>query len=343
MGYYHDLDRDGQPTGPRHAIYDRDPERLYKRIQERESGSGAWTFAQAADAWAAKHWQRIGSKTAEAYAAPLRRLKEQFDGPLSELTAARIQAYLAELGKQNFARRSVQMHRDIVNMICNNAITEGRLSVNPCAAVSMPRNLSSTRRELPSDAAIEAVKRGAGEPFGLFALICLYSGLRRGEVLALRYEDVDREARVIHVTKAVEYVGNDARIKPPKTAAGFRDVPLLEPLAAALGEGSGLIFAREDGKPLSKTQYRKRWLHYCKTIGCELTAHQLRHGYATLLYEAGIPDKDAQELLGHSSIQVTRDVYTHIRRARRDETAARLNAFVVGGVVKNGGNLENKP
>ena len=82
--------------------------------------------------------------------------------------------------------------------------------------------------------------------------------------------------------------------------------------------------------PLTKTQYRKRWEKYCKSIGHQLTAHQLRHGFATILYEAGIPDKDAQELLGHSSITVTRDVYTHIRNSRRTDTAAKLEAFISG-------------
>ena len=338
MGYYHELDREGKPTGRRHAVYSRDPEELYRRIQGLESGTGPVTFEQLADAWAERHFERIASKTAEAYTAPLRRLKEHFAGPAADVTAAQIQAYLVEMGKSGYARRTVQMSRDVLNMVFNAAILDGVLTVNPCAAVSLPRNLPSTRRELPEDAAIEAVKNGVGEPFGLFALICLYAGLRRGEVLALRYEDIDRAARLIHVDKAVEYVGNDPKIKAPKTAAGVRDVPLLQPLADAIPEGRGLIFCREDGKLLTKIQYRKSWQKYCAAIGCDITAHQLRHGYATLLFEAGIPDKDAQELLGHSSIQVTRDIYTHIRSTRRQETADHLNTFVVGGVVKDGKN-----
>ena len=331
QGYWRELDRDGQPTGKRHTICDRDPEKLYRRIKEKESAEPeALTFDQAADAWAKKHWDRIGSKTAETYTAPLRRVRGQFLGlRATEVTAQGIQAFLADLGKQGFSRRSVQMHRDVLNMIFNNAIVEGWLSFNPCSAVSMPRNLPVKKRELPEDNAIAAVQAGADQPFGLFALICLYAGLRRGEVLALRYEDIDRARRVIHVSKAVEFIGNNPHIKAPKTEAGFRTVPLLDPLAVALpASGAGLIFAREDGGPLTKTQYRKRWLRYCKSIGHEITAHQLRHGYATILYEAGIEDKDAQELLGHSSIAVTRDVYTHIRQKQKDATAQKLNAYL---------------
>lgn len=330
MGYWH------EPDGRRHAIYDKDAETLYFKIQEKENPTtGPVLFQQIADAWARMHWERVGFKTAEAYTAPLRRLIGRYGSEIaSEISAQDIYAYLSELGKEGYARRSVQMHRDILNMIFNEAIVSGILTVNPCAAVSMPRNLASKKRELPDDAAVEAVKAGLDQPFGLFALICLYAGLRRGETLALCYEDVDRPHGVIHITKAVEFVGNNPHLKTPKTAAGIRDAVLLDVLADAIPEGKGLIFCRDDGGLLTKTQYRRRWLAYCRAIGHDITAHQLRHGFATILYEAGIPDKDAQELLGHSSITVTRNVYTHIRQSRRQETANRLNEFVVKNAVK---------
>lgn len=330
MGYWREPEKGGHSSGKRHSIYDRDPERLYFRIQEKENDKAPpLTFETAANAWERKHWDRIGNKTAETYKAPLKRVKAQFAGmDAEEVTAQGIQAFLADLGKQGFSRRSVQMHRDIINMIFNNAIIEYGTRFNPCGAVSVPRNLPKKKREIPPDSAIKAVQAGADKPFGLFALICLYAGLRRGEVLALTYEDIDRDAGLIHVDKAVEFIGNNPHIKPPKTDAGIRDVPLLDALAAVIPkEGSGLIFPGTGNNPLTKTQYRKRWIKYCEAIGYDITAHQLRHGFATILYEAGIPDKDAQELLGHSSIAVTRDIYTHIRASRRKETTARINAF----------------
>ena len=323
--------------GKRHFLYDRDPERLYRRIQDKENEvAPPLTFRDAADAWERKHWARIGNKTAETYTAPLRRIKEQFAGmDAEEVTAQGIQAFLADLGKQGFARRSVQMHRDILNMVFNNAIVEYGIRFNPCGAVTVPKNLPKKKRELPSDDAIRAVKAGGDQPFGLFALVCLYAGLRRGEALALTYEDIDRAAGLIHVTKAVEFIGNNPHIKPPKTDAGIRDVPLLDPLAVAIPDRKeGLLFPRDDGQPLTKTQYRKRWEKYCESIGYDITAHQLRHGYATILYEAGIPDKDAQELLGHSSIAVTRDVYTHIRQSQKDATVKKLKKYIKKGKAK---------
>lgn len=318
--------------GKRHCIYDRDPERLYQKINNPEpEEEKVITFSDIADAWERRHTEEIGFKTAEAYVAPLRRLKAQFgDRPAEEITAGDIAAYLDRQGKQGYSRRAVQMSRDIVHMIYNNAILNGTAKVNPCTAVRTPRNLPSTRRELPDDEAIAAVKTGGGCTFGLFALICLYSGLRRGEVLALTYGDIDRQHKVIHVTKSVEFIGNNPHIKPPKTNAGNRDAILLDALAEQIPKGrkNDYIFARSDGGLLTKTQYRKRWKKYCEEIGHELTAHQLRHGFATILFEAGIDDKSAQELLGHASIVTTRDIYTHIRQTKRDETASILNDFL---------------
>ena len=253
MGYYHD-------DHGRHAIYDRDAEKLYNRIQEKEHPDTAPpTFKDLADAWEAEHREMISYKTAEAYTAPLRRLVDRF-GDQETVTAQEIYAFLVDLGKKKYSRRSVQMHRDIINMIFNHAIMSGKASVNPCAAVSVPRNLTTTKRELPEDAALEAVKSSSA-PFSLFAKLCLYSGLRRGEALALRYEDVDKERRCIHVTKAVEFVGNNPHIKAPKTEAGCRDAILLDVLAAQIPKGTGYIFCREDGALLSKMQYRDRIRH----------------------------------------------------------------------------------
>lgn len=307
--------------GKRMAIYDRDPAVLFDKVQRRADAA----VSSCVEDWQREHSQRVGYKTAEAYRAHAARLVQKFGRvPISALTAPMLQAWLNELAGQGYSRRSVQMARDVANMVCQFAILRGQITVNPVASVSLPRNLPVTHRELPTDAAIEAVKSST-HPFALFAQLCLYSGLRRGEALALTHEDV--ADGVIHVTKAVEFVGNDPRVKTPKTAAGRRDALLLDVLADLIPPGKGLLFPGKDGKLLTKTAYRKRWESFCKSIGHDLTAHQLRHGYATILFEAGIADKDAQELLGHSSIVLTRNVYTHIRQSRREETAARLNAF----------------
>lgn len=314
-------------AGTRHFLYDRDPERLYDKMQTVGQPKDP-TFAEIADEWEDARIPLLAYKTQEAYRAPLKRLKAQFGAKLiKDITAAQIQAYITDISRRGYARRTVQMSLDILRMIFVQGILQGAIQYNPVDAVSIPNGLATAHRDMPTDAELQIVKNSVDAPFGLFAVLCLYTGLRRGEALALRYEDIDRSTMTITVNKAVEFVGNQPQIKTPKTAAGNRTVVLLDPLAAVLPTGNGYIFS-DGGNLLTKIQYRRRWQKYLDATGLSITAHQLRHGYATILYEAGIPDKDAQELLGHSNITVTRNVYTHIRQSRKDDITKQLNQFV---------------
>jgi hypothetical protein len=130
--------------------YDRDPEKLWHKLNDPKEPEVV-TFRQIAEAWEKEHWERIGYKTQEAYTAPVRRLNDKFgDMEAGAVTAQMIYAYLVALGGQGYSRRSVQMHRDILNMIFNHAIVSGVLTVNPCAAVSLPKGLQTTTRRFGS-------------------------------------------------------------------------------------------------------------------------------------------------------------------------------------------------
>jgi len=76
---------------------------------------------------------------------------------------------------------------------------------------------------------------------------------------------------------------------------------------------------------MHESTYQGKWKRWQKRVGVTLTAHQLRHGYATMLFEAGISERDAMDLLGHADINLTRNIYTHIRKSRKEETAVILN------------------
>ena len=322
MGTYTD------DQGKRHCAYDRDPEALWHKLNDPKDT--VVTFAAAAEAWKDVRFEQLSYKSVEAYTPVFRRLKDRFGSEaLQDIETRDVSAYLSKLAAQGYAKRTVQLYRDMMSQIYNHAIGSGVTRYNPVDHAVMPRNLAAGTRGIASPEAIEAVKAGLDKPFGLFAFVCLYAGLRRGEALALRYEDIDRQEKVIHVTKSVEYVSNNPHIKEPKTKSGKRDVILLDVLADAIPQNkSGYLFPGKDGELLTKESYAQRWEKYCAAIGYKLTAHQLRHGFATMLYEAGIPDKDAQEQLGHANITLTRDVYTHISSKQRSKTAARLNDFV---------------
>lgn len=329
------LRKDGRYTaarvvnGKKMYLYDRDPERLYHRLEELKTAKPV-PFRAVAEEWQTEREGLVSISTVVTTIAATRDVLDRFgDYPLSEITPTEIYSFLASLAAKQFCRPTVQVRFSILNMVFDYAIRQGYTDINPCASVSLPRGLKSSKRVLPTDEALDAVKHSLDKPFGLYAYLLLYTGLRRCEALALTYEDIDRKAGLIHVTKSLMQPFDTPMVKAPKTEAGVRDVVLLDNLAAVLPkQKTGIVFPGQDGNYMKESEFARLWRAYCKAIGHNITAHQLRHGYATILFEAGIPDKDAQDLLGHSNIAVTRDVYTHIRSARRAETAKRLNAFV---------------
>ena len=319
QGKYKDAD------GKWHSVCDRDPEKLYQKLQELQSPPPR-TFGDALEDWQTARESEIGWKTADAYKAPCKRLKEQFGADeLGKVTPARIRAFLVLLGNQGYARRTVQMHRDIIHMVYQHEILLGNASESPTSAVAIPKGLTQTKREPPPDEAVAAVLAHPDAAFAPFAFLLMMTGLRRGEALALEQKDIDRERMVIHVTKSVEFEGNNPHIKPPKTESGIRDVHFPPALLPHLPTAPGLLFPMDGGKLMTFSSFRKRWAAYCTEIGHTFTPHQLRHYYASMLFSGDVDVLTAQAQLGHANVSTTMEVYTHLQQRKRAEGHAKID------------------
>lgn len=319
QGYYRDAD------GKRHVVCDRDPEKLYHKI-EAKLHKAPRTFGAALDEWQAAHAEEVGWKTAEAYIAPCSRLKAQFgDDELHAVTPTRIQVFLTALGKEGYSRRTVQMYRDIVHMIFQRELLLGNATELPTLAVQLPKGLTQTKREPPPDETVAAILSHVDAPFAPFVILLMMTGLRRGEALALEQTDIDRRNMVIHVSKAVEFIGNDPEIKAPKTESGIRDVHFPPALLPHLPTAKGLLFPMADGRLMTKSSFRKRWASYCKEIGYEFTPHQLRHYYASKLFSGDVDVLTAQAQLGHANVRTTMEVYTHLQEQQRQKGNSKID------------------
>ena len=165
-----------------------------------------------------------------------------------------------------------------------------------------------------------------------FLLIALHTGMRRGEILGLMWEDIDFGQRIVHVRhNAILGKGETSIHDTLKTDAGRRDIPLTDELEAWLENykkrsHSKFVLAMQNGKPLTQSAYKSMW----KLVERELpethvTAHVLRHTYVTRLFEAGLDIKEIQYLAGHSTVDMTLRVYTHYdRRSREGKTAEKV-------------------
>lgn len=305
-----------------------DSEVEQKMIAYREKEEIGPLFKEVAEKWHDEHFPTLSPGTIRNYKAGYDRAVTRFgDTPIKEIAASDIAALLQHMGKQKFARKTVSTQRLVINLICRSAVLDGTLRFNPCAEAKVPKGLKHTPRELPSDEELKIVKEGWNKPDGLLPYFILYTGCRKGEALALTYKDVDRKRKIITINKSVGYDGQRPYLKEPKTSAGTREIILLDALSKVLprGIGNALLFPGRDGTYMRLAAYEHKWERWQKRAGVNLTAHQLRHGYATMLFEAGISERDAMDLMGHTDINLTRNIYTHIRKTRKDEIAAVLN------------------
>ncbi|MBC8546493.1 tyrosine-type recombinase/integrase [Clostridiaceae bacterium NSJ-31] len=290
-------------------------------------------FREVADEWEAIHFENLSPNSLKNYRPALNRARNAFgDRHITDIDAQEIKNYIKRFESEQHAKKTVKTQISIFSMIFTHAAVKGYVTHNPAEFIRPSNNVKpAEHREPPTEKEVQIINSSIGKTFGLFAFLILYTGCRRGEALALQYKDIDRNKNLVHITKSVFYVNNQPGIKTPKTTSSIRDVPLFSFLGEHIPPGSPneYIFHNQRGELLKQHEFDKLWKTYQSESGLSLTPHQLRHGYATLLFENEISEKDAQELLGHSTLAMTQDVYTHIRKLRRAKTFAKLNLISI--------------
>ena len=290
------------------------------------------TFARAAEEWMEEYEASHKEVTSYTMRSHLHGVLEDLsEQKTSDLTPLMLQAYIDDLARRQYAYKTIQSRLSVIHMVLGREVRYGRIPADPTNGLSVPKTAPRRTRGLPMDVDIDQIKKHATDgDFGLLFALLMYTGLRRGEALALRYEDIDREQRIIRVhSHVVNVAGAAIEEDGAKTPAGVRTVPLLDPLAALLPKKKrGLLFPGPDGGVMQPNDYASAYKRYSAATGITCTAHQLRHYFCTIAYDAGVEPRDLMEIMGHSSIQITLDIYTKIRASRQKATADRLNAFL---------------
>lgn len=284
-------------------------------------------FETVADEWNEKHYDEIAYNTWSGYQRPLKDLKAEFKGlHITEITFQMLQGLLDRMKAQGFARQTINLRKVTASLVFEYAVLMGYLDNSPALMLKVPRNAPHKPRSLPEAEEIDKMLKAEGQ-FGDLARFLYYTGCRLGEALALTTGDI--KDGYIHINKSLYWVTINPHIKDsPKTASSVRDIPVLKPIEAFLRNRKGIIFPSPKGGYMTKSDYQKGWNKFLTDNDIHLTAHQLRHGFATLCFDANLDEKDAAELLGHSSITLTKDIYTHITSARKKINAEKLNEFL---------------
>lgn len=341
----------------------KDPEVLYRKVEDAVSKvPEVPTFSKLAEDWERWKYEMVEDNTIACYKPNVKRAVEALGTKaVTDILPVDIERIISRMKSQGYSAQSVKTQKAVLKMIFDFAVIQDHpiISSNPVTSVSIPRGLPRTRRTSPNDAAMQAIFDNVDKaPFGLFAFLLLHTGCRRGEALALTWGDIDTDNDLINVNKEFTYpTGTTPILKTTKTEAGIRSVVLLGSLKEHLkrpknAKDSYLIFPGSGPeKGMSGSVFTTKWLNYCRAIGYvstrtetrkmkdgkirtfervvpTISPHQLRHGFATLLFESGVDEKTSQGQLGHADIHTTMQTYTDIRDAHKAAEVKKLGDYI---------------
>lgn len=330
----------------RHYIYDKDPEKLFYKLQSAQKPK-EYTFGKIAEMWEREHREEITTRTWKNYEHHYANiLSKHGHKSMVNVTALDVVNHLTAAKAEGYSATVVNSIRSIYRMIFDYAIVHNYAQYNPVTSVRLPKGLKRGRRTAPTDEQLRTICSNINAHFGLFPFFLLCTGMRKSEALALTWEDVDFKNRKITVSKSLDYtVGANPQVKSPKTEAGNRTVPIIDilydPLLQAHSERTAdYLFPAQPsnrsgkgGGLMTLRGYEGAWHKYCTEVGLVgndgkpvIGAHNLRHGTATLMFELGVDELTTQHILGHSRIEITREIYTELRAEQNRSSVDKFNA-----------------
>ncbi len=261
------------------------------------------------------------------------------DRPIADYTPSDVSLFY-----QQFSGKSISLihsARDTVRGVFRAALADQLIPRDPTYNLALPRGTHGTHRAITDEE--RSLIHATDHRLRPAVMLMLYAGLRKGEALALNVKrDVDFENKLIHVREAVRFAASGRPlIVDPKTEAGARTIPLMDILAEELKPITGLVCRSASGEMMTESAFKRAWDSYLvalseKKNGCSrrwakrpyilvtLRAHDLRHSYCTMLYNAGIDLKTAMLWMGHADQKMTMQIYTHLTESRQSAAVEAL-------------------
>jgi integrase len=321
-------------------------------------------------------------RTQESYASIVERHLIPALGKVSlvDLQAQTIQGYYAKKllegradGRGGLSARSVVYHHRILSKALDYAVKMGLVVRNVAKVVEPPRAARVTMQTLSPEEVSRFLDVARDTDYYVYFATLLYTGLRRGELLALRWRNLELSNGTLSVVETAYRLGSgEYRIKEPKTAQSRRTVVLphslvellkayrfdQELLRIQLGIGLGpddFVFIRPDGSPMNPNGVTLAFRRIIRRVGLKgIRVHDLRHTHASLMVTIGIHPKVVSERLGHANVGITLDLYSHVLPGLQEAAAEKFDGIFgvankeksdanVSKMLANSGDLASRP
>lgn len=282
---------------------------------------------------------------------------------LKDITQLSIRSLLKELDKQGLQYETQNKVRVLLLDMFNKAIIDNYAIKNPAKGIRLPKNRKKNIRVFSVEEQMDFFECSKGTFYDNLFVVAINTGLRQGELCALTLNDVDFERKEIKVTKTLLYQklegdnGKEFHFNPPKTKTSYRQIPMNKQCENALKKQfiqRNNIISRQSAKPvkgfedlLFTTKYAtpicdqilidaiKKIVNEINLVRSEIeqfemfTPHCFRRTFATRCFEAGIPPKVVQKYLGHSTLQMTMDLYTSVFKHCEEKAISKLSEYFI--------------
>lgn len=248
---------------------------------------------------------------------------------LKDVKPLHCQNVLNQMSMGDYKDSTIKLARITMNVLFDDAVDNGLITKNPVTkSVKVASdNEETSKRAMSVDEQKRFLEMAKDSSYFNQYLFVLQTGLRTGELTALKWSDVDFENKVLHIRRTMDFRNNEWKISTTKTKNGKRDVPLTQKAIEILSnlrkdnrktnvipmEYHDLVFLSKNGKPILNSAYNIILRRICEKSGIEkFSMHELRHTFATRCIQAGMTPKTLQGILGHANISTTMDIYVHV-------------------------------
>jgi integrase len=264
---------------------------------------------------------------------------------LQKVTPQRIQTFYSTKLKEGQSTSSVHIMHSLLSKAFDTAVKWRLISSNPCKGTTIPHEVKREAQSLTEEQARHLLEAARDHDLEVFVVTALSTGMRIGELLALRWSDIDMEQGMVNVHRTVTYLRGHFIEGEPKTKSGKRKILIPAEACAILQkhrqqqqarrEQTGvkwqdldLVFCTRSGGFLHAGVQEHRLYRLLEQVQLpRMHVHDLRHSAATLLGAMGVNPKVIQEILGHSSLKITLEIYSHVLPSMQQDARDKMQRF----------------